>query len=364
MMPAAVKTVAIFLPNWVGDAVMATPAIRAIRRRFPRPAKLVGIMRPKMRELFAGTDWFDQILPWEPKLWKGPYCQWQLIRQLRRTRVDLLILFTNSLRSAILGFLGKARRRVGYARDGRTFLLTDKVYWLQKRGKFVPQPMVYAYLALAEAVGCPPESPRLELSVTPGERQEAERVLAGLGFSPHEPILGLVYAGAHGPARRWPVEYYIELARKIATTTVWQLLVIVGPDERHVGREIARRVNHPRVQTLADLPVLGLGLAKACLDACRLVISPDSGPRHIAAALGKPVITLYGPSDPIWGANPTVRSLNLFVDLPCLGCLKPVCPFGHHRCMKDLSPARVFAAFSAVAQEILIGNRLHHAVEG
>ncbi|MCS7237326.1 MAG: lipopolysaccharide heptosyltransferase II [Thermoguttaceae bacterium] len=346
----AVKTVGLFLPNWVGDAVMATPAIRAIRRRFPRPTTLVGIMRPKMVELFAGTEWFDEIWPWEPTLLTGPHSQTKLVQKLRGRQLEILVLFTNSLRTALLAFLGRARRRVGYARDARSLLLTDKIYPRTEAGRIVPEPMVWTYLALAEAIGCPPESPHLELAVTPQEKRLAAEVLAKLGFLGNGPILGLVYAGAQGPARRWPVEYYLELARMVVRATTWQVLIIVGPDERSIGRQIEAEVSHPRVRSVADLPSLGLGLAKACLEACQVVISPDSGPRHIAAALGKPVITLYGPTDPIWGANPTVRTIDLFVELPCLGCLEAVCPLGHHKCMRELKPSLVFGAFQQVAE--------------
>lgn len=345
-------SVALFLPNWVGDVVMATPAVRAIRRRYPRPHRLIGIIRPKMAELLAGTDWFDVLWTWEPRWWgRGP-SQWDLLQRMRQERVDLLVLFTNSLRSACLGLLGKARQRVGYVRDGRGWLLTGRLYPRSVGGRIAPAPMVFTYLALAEAVGCPPESPRLELSLTPEEEEQGKLLFRRLGFYRNRPTVALVYAGAQGPARRWPVGHYVDLARKIASSGIWQVLVVVGPSEREIGWEICKKVADPRVRTTADEPHHGLSITKAALAACDICISTDSGPRHIAAAFGKPVITLYGPTDPIWGANPTVHSVDLFVDLPCRGCLQPVCPLGHHRCMQELSPERVYEAFSALASEI------------
>ena len=339
------RHVALLLPNWVGDAVMATPAIRAIRKRYPRPAKLTGIMRPKMVELFAGCDWFDENWPWDPRGRLPLLADLKLVLRMRACPIDLLVLFPNSLHSALLGFLGGARERVGFVRDCRGWLLTRKVYPHRLGGRIVPRPMVESYLQLAEAAGCPPEPLDLQLRCTAEEERLGEKIFQSIGFSGADPTVGLVYAGAQGPARRPPVEHYIELARMIVFSTHWQVLLVAGPDEREVAVRICQAVSHPRVKTMVHWPSLGLSVAKACLARCQVVISPDSGPRHVAAALGKPVITLYGPTTPIWGANPTVKNIDLFVELPCLGCLKPVCPYGHHRCMRELKPERVFQAF-------------------
>ncbi len=343
-------SLALFLPNWVGDTVMATPAIRAIRRHYPRPHRLIGIIRPKMQELLAGTEWFDDLWPWEPKWRGGSPNQWHLIVQMRRRPIDILVLFTNSLRTALLALLGGARQRVGFARDGRSWLLTTKLFPEKAGGKVVPRPMVTTYLSLAEAVGCPPESPHLELHLTPEERHLARLIFTKLKLQLTKRTVALVYAGAQGPARRWPAEYYVQLARYILAETHWQILVVAGPDDRQVAELIRDRINHARAQTMTELPHLGLSAAKACLAASDVVVTPDSGPRYIAAAFNKPLITLFGPTDPIWGSNPTINSADLFVDLPCRGCLQPVCPLNHHRCMKELTPQLVFDTFCKVIE--------------
>ncbi len=336
------QNIGIFLPNWVGDTVMATPTLRAVRKRFPPPHRLTGIMRPKMAELLAGTDWLDEYWFWEPKLIRGPWSQLKLIGRMRKTRIDLLILLPNSLRSALLAFLGGAKKRVGYARDGRNWLLTTKVYPPRRGGKIVPQPMVQAYLALAEAAGCPPASPRLELRLTEEERHLGEAIWRQLGLEAHRPVVAIVYAGAQGPARRWPEEHCAQLARLITQFTPCQVLIFCGPDHGEEARRIVSRAACSRVKSLGEIPNGGLAVAKACLERAALVVSPDSGPRHVAAAFGKPLITLYGPTTPIWGENPEVRSVNLWTDLPCRGCTQGICPLGHHRCMRDLLPEKVF----------------------
>ena len=120
------------------------------------------------------------------------------------------------------------------------------------------------------------------------------------------------------------------------------MLVMCGPKERDIARRIVEIAAADRVFSMADQP-LDLGTAKACIRRGRLMVSTDSGPRHVAAALGLPVIGLYGPMLPIWSENPTQRAVNLALDLPCIGCHQRVCPLKHHRCMRGLTVDRVHA---------------------
>jgi heptosyltransferase-2 len=139
------------------------------------------------------------------------------------------------------------------------------------------------------------------------------------------------------------VEYFGELARQIVARLDHDVLVMCGPKERDIAAEVVRLADNPRVFSMADQP-MDLGTAKACIRRCALMVSTDSGPRHVAAAFGLPVVTLFGPMLPIWSENPTQRAANLVLDLDCIGCHKRVCPLGHHRCMRDLSVNMVFNA--------------------
>jgi heptosyltransferase-2 len=143
------------------------------------------------------------------------------------------------------------------------------------------------------------------------------------------------------------------LARQIVEQLDHDVLVLCGPGERDAAREIVARTASPRVFSLAAQTV-SLGLTKGCLARCRLMVSTDSGPRHIAAALGKPVVTLLGPTLPAWIENPSVRGPMLRSDLDCLGCGKRTCPLGHHRCMHDLTPQRVFGELAALLPTTVI----------
>jgi heptosyltransferase-2 len=333
--------IVLFFPNWLGDLVMATPALRAIRRHFARPARLVGILRPNLAELLAGTDWLDEHWLFDPRSNRRGRRQVALIRRMRRERFDMAVLFPNSLRTAMLAWLGGACQRIGHVWDGRGPLLTGKVYPKRHWGRLVPSPLVNHYLALAEAVGCPPESPRLELACTQAERQVTDAIWQKLGLRGDGRVIALNSSGAYGEAKLWPVEHFGGLARRIAQQTDHDVLVICGPQEREAARRIVRLADHPRVFSLAD-ERLGLSTSKASIQRSRLMISTDSGPRHVAAAFGKPVVTLFGPTMPIWVENPTVCSVHLQLDLDCIGCGKRGCPLGHHRCMRELSVEAVF----------------------
>jgi len=257
---------------------------------------------------------------------------------------------TNSFHTALLAWLGGANERIGYARDGRGLLLTRKLYPQRAGGRIVAAPMVDTYLALAAAVGCAPESPRLELATTEAEEHLADTVWHNLGLRTDGRLVALNCSGAYGAAKLWPVEHFAALARRIVDELDHDVLVVCGPQERDIARDIARRAARQRVFSLADQPV-GLPLSKACLRRSRLTISTDSGPRHIAAALGRPVITLLGPTLPVWIENPTVRAVHLQLKLDCIGCGQRVCPLGHHRCMKDLSGDMVYDEVVRVLQQ-------------
>ncbi len=341
----------IFLPNWLGDLAMATPALRAIRRRFGPQARIVGILRPKLTELLAGTSWLSEQWCFDPRGQEPRWRQWALIRRMRQERFDMVLLLTNSLHTALLARLGGAGERIGYVRYGRGPLLTGKLYPRRCDGRLLPVPMVESYLALAEAIGCPSEPPRLELATTEAEENLGDRIWRDLGLRTDGRVIAINNSGAYGAAKRWPLEHCGTLARRIAAELDHDVLVLCGPGEAPMAREIVGHAQSPRVFSLADQP-LGLAATKACLRRSRLLVSTDSGPRHIGAAFDKPVITLFGPTLPIWIENPTVRGAIVRLDLDCIGCVKRVCPLGHHRCMKELSPDRVLEAVAnALKQE-------------
>ncbi|MBX7167270.1 MAG: lipopolysaccharide heptosyltransferase II [Pirellulales bacterium] len=336
----------VFLPNWIGDVVMATPALRALRHHFPQ-ARITGLLRPYVADVLAGTSWLDATIPYDPRGKDAAQRTLSLLRRMRRERFDAIVLLTGSFRTALLAWASGAARRVGYARHGRALLLTDRLEVPRVGGRIVPAPVLDAYLQLAYRLGCPSESPRMELATLPADEAAADAVWQRLGLAPASHVVCFNIGGAYGAAKLWPSEYFAALAQRLAAQRHCQVLVLCGPHEREAARRIVSMAGHPHVTSLADGPTT-LGLIKACVRRSELLISTDSGPRHFAPAFDVPVITLFGPTHIAWSETHYARAVHLQVDVPCGPCQRRVCPLGHHRCMRDLSVDQVFAAASAM----------------
>jgi heptosyltransferase II len=335
-------TIAVFLPNWIGDVAMATPALRALRNHFSAD-RLIVVMRPHLVGLLGGTPWIDDIWPCDSRWNGGQGGRWDLVRRMRRERCDLAILLPNSFQTAVLAWLGGARQRVGYARAGRSLLLTRKLRPDQGPRRQDLTPMVDYYLRLAQSVGCLAQSRRLELHTTPADEQVASAAFARLGLRRDGRIVVLNGGAAYGSAKTWPAKHMAQLAQRIVDHLDHDVLVYCGPNEHDTATDIVSQAGRDRVFSMSDLPI-GLGLAKAYLARARLVVSTDSGPRHVAAAMGRPLVTLLGPTPCEVIANPTVRDIILKQDLDCMPCRQRTCPLQHHRCMIELSVDMVFAA--------------------
>ena len=332
-----VRALAAFLPNWVGDAVMATPALRALRRRYPAAA-LTAVCRRPVGDVLAGTGLADAVLNL-PK--DGPGL-WRATAQLRENPADLAVLFPNSLRAAAVAKMGGAKRTVGFARDGRGWLLTDPVPPGDRRA---PSPTLLSYNKLAVAAGCDDPGTVTDAAVTPAD----ERAFGAL-LGEHPVLRGGYVAlnpgGAFGAAKHWPTAHFADLARRIAATLNRGVLVLCGPGERAVAAEIAALAADGRVVSAGAQRggdrALSLGLTKAAVRSAELLVTTDSGPRHFAGPFGTPCVTLFGPTHIAWSEtfHPHAKHLQIAVD--CGPCQQRVCPLGHHRCMTELTPDRVY----------------------
>lgn len=339
--------IGVFLPNWVGDSVMAIPTVRALREHFGPQANLVGILRPYLSPVLDGLPWLNDRLYYDRGRCTPEHRMARVLDALRQRRFDKLVLLTNSLSTAVLAWLSGAPERVGYDRYARGCLLTQRVLPPRVGNELLPISAVDYYLRLAETLGCTKTSQRLELATTPAEEADADRVWERLGLPPSRKIIAFNTGGAYGVAKHWPVESFVSLARQVVANWDVSVLVVCGPSDRHIAQTIVTQTNHPNVTSLAD-ERLSLGLTKACVRRSSLMVSTDSGPRHFAAAFNVPTVTLFGPTDPRWSVNYNPREVTLRLDLPCSPCAKRVCPLGHHDCMRQLAVKDVFAAVAGL----------------
>lgn len=333
--------IAVFLPNWVGDVVMATPALRALRAHFA-PARFVGVCRPYVADVLGGAPWFDALLPLDRRgSWsrRWPATAWRL----RRERIDLAVLFPNSFRSALVAWLGGSRLRMGLRRYGRGPLLTQALEPVRDaRGRLTPSPVIDDYNRLARLAGCPDPGYRMELFTTDADERAADRVWNRFDLARGGDVVCLNPGAAFGAAKHWPIESFARLAQDFVDRRGSRVLVLCGPTERAMARAIATQARRPGVHSLAD-EELSLGLTKALVRRGALLVSTDSGPRHFAAAFGRPVVALFGPTFIEWTQTYYAREIQLQKKVPCGPCQLRVCPTDH-RCMRELTPTEVFAA--------------------
>lgn len=334
--------IGIFVPNWIGDVVMSTPTLRALRRHFADD-RLVGIMRPYVADVLAANPWLDDQILFHQRSQDAAERSLAVLRRMRSERFDAVVLLTNSLRTGVLARASGARIRVGYVRYCRGPLLTHKLYCPRIGRRRLPQPVLDAYLQLAYALGCEPESPRLELRTLPADEAAADRVWEKYNLPPGDQVVILNSSGAYGAAKLWPSEHFAALARRIAIARGLSVVVICGPGEREIARQIASGADHPRVISLAD-EQLSIGLTKACVRRSRMMVTTDSGPRLFAVAFDVPVVTLFGPTDVAWTRTHYPREVCLHHAVPCGPCNRRLCPHAHHDCMRLLGVERVFAA--------------------
>ncbi len=322
--------VLIVMPSWIGDAVMATPALRVVRELLP--GALIGaLVRPGVDQVLAGTELFDEMHVGRALGTMGPK---RLAAKARPRRYDTALLLTNSFSTALIARLAGIPRRIGYERDARTFLLTDHISPPRRRdvepycrsstdpGAWAPVPACVYYFRLAThflgTIGLEPgEMGPLELSTTASEERAASEILSGAGVDPDRRgsvRLAMLNPGANNPAKRWPADRFAALADELWRRHGLTVLLNGAPGEAPLVDEIARACDTrtPVVQ----LPRLGItiGALKAIVRRCRLMVTNDTGPRHIAAAFGVPVVTLFGPTDPRWTTIPFEDEVELVAD--------------------------------------------------
>lgn len=331
----------VFLPGWVGDAVMATPALRALRQGSPG-AKVIAVGRPGPLAALEGSGLFDDAISSGTR---GLSNIWTTARRLRSEKPSQAVLFSNSFRVALIAVLAGCRERVGLAMHGRGWLLTKALIpERDERGHRAIVPALVDYNRIAVASGAEAPGHHLELGLLPGDQAAAELVFGHEALAGREVVI-LNPGAAFGAAKFWPAGSFAQLALRLAETGRG-VLVLCGPAEADLARSIAREANHPRVAALPDASQghVSLGLSKACVARAALLVTTDSGPRHFAHAFNRPVVTLFGPTHIGWTETWHQGAIHIQKPLPCGPCQKRVCPLGHHQCMTSIEPGEVFAA--------------------
>ena len=336
----------ILSPNWLGDAVMALPAIADVKRRFVS-ARVVVAARRAVAGVFHLAPMVDEVLPLE---WNGKLRRRQALHSdldaLRRTAADAALLFPNSFASAWMVHRAGIPERMGYARDWRRRLLTRAV---KTPGRSVHQAEYYQHLVRTLDM---PSGPREPILVAPDSVIEsAHSLLTARGWNGTRPLITLAPGAAYGTAKRWLPAHFARLTAMLVGTHDATCVMVGSAADRETTRWISGLVPDGQRTHLIDLAgATSLESLAGVMSLSRVFVSNDSGAMHMASALGVPVVALFGPTREYETAplpRTGVRAEVLLHPVWCRPCMLRECPIDH-RCMKGLAPDRVFAAVSDV----------------
>ncbi len=351
--------------NWLGDAVMTTPALLRLREKFP-DARIALLTPEKLHDL-----WLNHPAVNETISFASGESVFAVAKQLRAGKFDLALVLPNSPRSAIETWLAGITQRIGYARQWRNFFMTQTVALradaakMQKRSvaeirRLISQTpdarlltphsshQIHEYLHLAAALGANLEPLAPQLFITPEEIEAAKK---RFGLSEIiQPIFGLNPGAEYGPAKRWPVERFIAAAKKIQQQTNCAWILFGGKGDVEITNQIASQLPASNSQLLNLAGQTSLRELMALLKLCRVLLTNDSGPMHVAAALGTPVVVPFGSTSPELtgpGLPGDERNHLIKSHAPCAPCFRRECPIDF-RCMNGISVERVVEAVLSV----------------
>ena len=337
------QKILILMPNWIGDAVMATPLLGQICARYPT-SEIAILAKPWIAELLTHHPAIHRIIVYEAR---GRHTGisgiseissfLRLIKIIRSQLFDLAILLPNSFKSALIAAVAGIPKRVGYRADGRSLFLTQSL-----SRKDAPLHQREAYLSLMDRMGgrLPGLSPIPFLQVTDAERESAKDLLKLYRLNLSDCLVGLCPGGSYGSAKQWSPHSYAKVADQLIARFGAQIIILGHQKERKIAGHIcAAMTNHPIMLTGQT----SVRMMMAILSHCHLVITNDSGPMHIAAALGRPMVSLFGPTLPIASAPLGSPNRLLWHKAACAPCAYRDCPIDH-RCMTAMTPEAVFNA--------------------
>jgi heptosyltransferase-2 len=333
----APRRILVRAPTWLGDAVMATPALRALRAAHPQ-AEIAVEGRPALAGLLGALPGVDAFLP-------DPGDLARRVRALRAGGFDWAVLLPDSVRAALGPWLARIPRRVGHARDPlRRLLLTEALTSPRVGSRRLQIATLERYLRVTRRLGCPDRGDRLELVVDPRARERLAEQLAAQGLGADAELLLVAPGAGFGPSKRWPPAHFARASDALVRRLGLQPVLVTAPGEAALAGAVAACARE-RV-TLLGAP-LELAALAALVARARLLLCNDTGVRHVAAALGTPAVVVMGPTHPVHSSRPLRRERVLRDDLACSPCQRRVCPIDH-RCLARLAPERAVAAAEAL----------------
>jgi heptosyltransferase II len=319
------------IPNWIGDAVMTTPAMGALRSAFPS-AVIVVAAHSRLADLFRPHPYCDDVRVYDRQgQHRGLAGLVRFAAELRRERFDLAILFQNAAEAAILAWLAGIPKRAGYCTDLRRLWLTHSVP-VGADERRLHHTRYYRHMLAA--LGIEGGDGALRLACGLEERQWAEAALGpGRWLAIHP-------GATYGSAKRWPPERFAAVADQLAARYQARIVLVGGADVADAGRSIEESMTHRPHNLVA---MTSLRQLMAVIERCDLLVTNDSGPMHVGAALGVPIVAIFGPTDHTTTSPLTSQCRIVRQPADCAPCLKRHCPTDH-RCMLAITVNDVLQA--------------------
>ena len=334
----SIKRVVVRGTNWVGDSLMTIPALRALRRVLP-DAHITLVIRPGTKGIFSEADFIDEILVYDRKNAFSIVAQ---VREWKRRKFDLAVLFQNAFEAALIPFLAGVPLRLGYATESRQALLTHPLplpEWRHDRHEV----FYYLYLVTAleqmlfgRSIICEAE-PDASIQISEARKAQAAELLRAYGVSEEDAVVAICPGSINSRAKRWPAESYALLADRLIESKR-RVLFIGSKDETDVSEDVTRRMLQKPIVLTGKTT---LDQITAVLDRADLIVTNDTGPAHIGAALGRPTIVIFGPTNPLTTRPFAPEAVILRHPPDCAPCMLRDCPIDH-RCMTAITVDEVF----------------------
>ena len=335
------EKILIHCPNWVGDLVMATPALRAVRENNP-DAYISLLVRPQVRQVIDGLFYYDELIEYDSKSLHRSWSRKLIFsRELKKRWFNLAIVLPNSFSSAALSFLARIPERIGYNVNFRGFLLTHTIPPPRENGKIVPIPMVERYLNICKALDYEVPSVKTKLAFSNGTRKAVRKLYQRWGIKGNKPLVAVTPGASFGSSKCWLPENFAQVGDYFIEKHGAQVMIIPGPGEQEIAFRIEAFMKHRPFNFSRE--VIPLEHLKAMISDSVLLITNDTGPRHFAVALDTPVVVIMGPTDPRYTDYDLEKTRLLREELECSPCHLKTCPIDH-QCMKNISPEKVIKA--------------------
>ncbi|MEF9427384.1 MAG: lipopolysaccharide heptosyltransferase II, partial [Candidatus Mariimomonas ferrooxydans] len=355
-----IKKILIRGVNWIGDAVISTPVIKAVREAFP-DAYICLLVKPRVADIFKENPNINEIILYDEKFNSIPG-KLKLARMLRARGFNSAILLQNAFDAALITWLSGIPERIGYRRDWRRFLLTKaiSVYPVRKKASsslsngvkkdILKQHQVYYYLnLLKESLNIEARDKEPFIYLNKEEINEAKNLLTqSLDLTSETPLIGVNPGATYGSAKRWMPERFAELISRIINELNGKVVIFGSRSEAEIAKLLTSHPSLPASHLLNMAGKTNLRELAALISECDVMISNDSGPMHIAAALLVPVVAIFGSTDraitgPFGEGHKTISK-----DIPCAPCFDRECPEKHIKCMTDITTDDVFSTLQQI----------------